>query len=345
MRLADVRLAYSIARNAPAYATAGLSFLLFQLPLTPRGGSKRPVTTWFFGPSLSDRLLIWSGAVCVPTSVSSSDTVLQGGGKIDLARQSLNDPNHVVVEHSHCFSTAAEVVELRESTEEATTAAAAASTSGSDTEFDYTTGSDPDLEKGASSASGLSPSEERKKGYKKAYWRGGHDISGHSFLLTLSTLFLMTEIGPTLSVLAKGSASSSGSGSAGRGGRSASGPPGVIPIVPRGNRTAVESGVVRRWSAIVTLSLCGIWWWMLLVSGRGHRQWSGGGEEGRRGGEGRVEVEGCEVSMDTDCWMMSLPHPLVHTQMTSLYFHTPQEKMSGFVVGLGAWWGSYVLAG
>ena len=31
--------------------------------------------------------------------------------------------------------------------------------------------------------------------------------------------------------------------------------------------------------------------------------------------------------------------------MTSLYFHTPQEKISGFAAGMVAWWSSYALAG
>jgi len=143
------------------------------------------------------------------------------------------------------------------------------------------TQSTEDIEKGASSASSLLPPDNRKDAYKKAYWKGGHDISGHSFLLILSTLFLLTEISPTLSLLAGRSSGAASSN--------------VMPSVPRGNRTILESNAMRKWAAIATFGLCCIWWWMLL--------------------------------------------------MTSLYFHTPQEKISGFVVGLGAWWGSYVLAG
>lgn len=138
-----------------------------------------------------------------------------------------------------------------------------------------------DIAKGASSAGQSSPSK-----HAKAYWKGGHDISGHSFLLTHSTLFLMTEIAPTLSVLLE-TLTGQPSGAQTRQGR-------MTPTMSAA-RSRIESTVGRKYAAFGTTVLIGIWWWMLL--------------------------------------------------MTSLYFHTPQEKLSGFAAGVLGWWCSYTLAG
>ncbi|TKY88560.1 hypothetical protein EX895_002549 [Sporisorium graminicola] len=104
----------------------------------------------------------------------------------------------------------------------------------------------------------------------RAIWKGGHDISGHTFIMVLSSLLLLEDVAPYLSVLL---------------GRSAIG--GLLGGVKRG-------GVGRtRWTGSAyaavgaSVGLVGLWSWMLLN--------------------------------------------------TAVYFHTPQEKVSGLLVGLLAW--------
>ncbi|KAK9479354.1 inositol phospholipid synthesis and fat-storage-inducing TM-domain-containing protein [Lipomyces japonicus] len=79
-------------------------------------------------------------------------------------------------------------------------------------------------------------------------WSGGHDISGHSFLLTHSSLFLWYE---------------------------------VLPVVLEGGTLA------RELNTKIVFALLTLWWWMLL--------------------------------------------------MTGIYFHTFQEKVTGWLCGLFAW--------
>ncbi|EST09114.1 Fat storage-inducing transmembrane protein [Kalmanozyma brasiliensis GHG001] len=99
----------------------------------------------------------------------------------------------------------------------------------------------------------------------RAMWKGGHDISGHTFIMVLSSLLLLEDVAPYLAALL---------------GRSLF-----------GKSTAQASRT--RWTGTayaavgVTLGLVGLWSWMLLN--------------------------------------------------TAIYFHTPQEKVSGLVVGLAAW--------
>lgn len=228
-----------IYRPVKRYLAATIYWLLF--------------TTWFFGPSLSDRLLILSGAQCVPASLSSSNSAEHQVG----TAQTANEPNHTILDHTHCISRSP----MARAGE------------------DISSGSD--VVKGASSAGQSSPSK-----HAKAYWKGGHDISGHSFLLTHSSLFLMTEIAPTLSVLLE---SVTGQPSGVQTGQ------GRLTPTLSATRARIESTVGRRYAAYATTLLIGVWWWMLL--------------------------------------------------MTSLYFHTPQEKVSGFAAGVLGWWSSYTLAG
>ena len=217
------RLVY---RPLKRYALATVYWLLF--------------TTWFFGPSISDRLLVLSGAQCVPSSLSSADA--SAAPPAAAGAQTANEPNHVILDHSHCtFGSPV----LRAGSVEA----------------------GDDAARGASSASGLSgkvetpgAAQHRGKHGRKAYWKGGHDISGHSFLLTLSSLFLATEIAPTLSVLANGvhSGLTAATGAVAGSGRS-------TPTGPA-SRTKLESLPLRKYTALATVALITLWWWMLLVS-------------------------------------------------------------------------------
>ena len=104
----------------------------------------------------------------------------------------------------------------------------------------------------------------------RAMWKGGHDISGHTFIMVLSSLLLLEDVAPCVSVLLKRDR-------------------------VRGALVGGECEWVKRlrWTGsryaavAVSLGLVGLWSWMLLN--------------------------------------------------TAIYFHTPQEKVSGLIVGLAAW--------
>lgn len=182
------------------------------------------VTTWFFGPSFSDRVLLLSGAECVPASLSSSSSSLSGLPDVDAPHaQSINDPNHIV-DNKHCFSQPDDIF-LPENSDTLASGASSASSAG------FTSGMNADQ--------------------GRVYWKGGHDISGHSFLLTLSSLLLITEIGPTLSSFGQQTVAASNS---------------VTPTLSPALTRLEQVNKVRRVAALLTLGLVGIWWWMLLVS-------------------------------------------------------------------------------
>ncbi|KAK9461293.1 inositol phospholipid synthesis and fat-storage-inducing TM-domain-containing protein, partial [Lipomyces oligophaga] len=86
-------------------------------------------------------------------------------------------------------------------------------------------------------------------------WSGGHDVSGHSFILTLSSLFLWYELLPVL---------------------------------------MDQTALMRQLNTKIVLSLLALWWWMLL--------------------------------------------------MTSIYFHTFLEKVTGWAFALPVWAVVYLLA-
>lgn len=65
-------------------------------------------------------------------------------------------------------------------------------------------------------------------------WSGGHDLSGHTFLLTHASMFLWSEVAPT---------------------------------VAAGRRRGLGRGA---WGV---LALLGIWWWMLLMTGVYFHTW------------------------------------------------------------------------
>ncbi|GAA5874431.1 hypothetical protein JCM16303_005852 [Sporobolomyces ruberrimus] len=96
------------------------------------------------------------------------------------------------------------------------------------------------------------------------YWRGGHDVSGHSFMMIHCSMFLFELVHPLLpSLLPAYFASTS------------------TRTQPRKLPLAVQ---ISAWTSIAVMGLC---WWMLL--------------------------------------------------MTSLFFHSPQEKLSGVAFGLLGW--------
>lgn len=149
-------------------------------------------STWFFGvgPSLSHRVLLYSGAECVPSALSSD-----GGGM------------SAFVEGGKC------------------------------------------------------------DGRKGDYWRGGHDVSGHTFLLVHASLFLWETIAPSLPTLF----------------------PSFFPHSPRATpRPTRQPNPILQLATLPALALILLWWWMLL--------------------------------------------------MTSLFFHTPAEKVSGMMFALAGWW-------
>lgn len=114
-------------------------------------------TTWFFGPGITDRVLMSTGATCLPTSQLSA---LQQSSNISAA------VHPAQLEHEHCLSGSAARKALREQLASS-----------------VLSGSAPDI--------GISP----------AYWSGGHDISGHTFLLVHASLFLLVELAPLFSDL------------------------------------------------------------------------------------------------------------------------------------------------
>ncbi|KAI5481782.1 inositol phospholipid biosynthesis protein SCS3 [Pseudohyphozyma bogoriensis] len=151
--------------------------------------------TWFFGagPSIAARVLVLSGAVCIPRDA------LEGGGDQELV----------------C------------------------------------------------------------RGGPGEYWKGGHDVSGHTFMMVLASLLLFQTITPTLvsfplvqRIIAI-----------------------LRPSTPSTSLEDEEKPLVPTTPVLLAtyanLALIGLWWWMLL--------------------------------------------------MTSVYFHTPLEKISGLLFGLGGW--------
>lgn len=106
----------------------------------------------------------------------------------------------------------------------------------------------------------------------RAAWRGGHDISGHTFIMVLSSLLLLEDIAPYLAALVANSAV----------GRAVFGDAKVDQ-----RARAVVGEQKAKLAVAASVALVGLWSWMLLN--------------------------------------------------TAIYFHTPQEKVSGLIVALAAW--------
>lgn len=124
-----------------------------------------------------------------------------------------------------------------------------------------------------------------ESGRLRGVWRGGHDVSGHTFILILSSLFLLEELSPYLAQYLLAILPSNISSS--------------LPLntlFPRGtirssrNPYREESATAQRNSLAVTTSV------LALVT----------------------------------LWVFSIVN-------TSLFFHTPQEKISGALIALAAW--------
>lgn len=167
-------------------------------------------TTWFFGPSVTDRVLMLTGAQCIPSSQLEASRHAQS-----TANTSSTFPT---LEHEHCLSGSAARQALK-------------------------------TEMTQSILTGTSPRD-----IAPAYWQGGHDISGHTFMLVHASLFLLIELAPLFSALWR----------------------------PRDDKLAIR----QTWRRAAIWSVAGLmvlWWTMLLA--------------------------------------------------TSVYFHTPKEKLTGFAVG------------
>lgn len=198
---------------------------------------------------------MYSGARCVDASLSSSDTLKTNA-------QSSN-PNLAILDYHHCISPSWRAVERD------------ASSAGDEVGSLPTTAAIPlptvvpGLEAGGVHSKHQDHHHHRPQ--RSAYWVGGHDLSGHAFLLSMSTLFLLSEIAPTLAQTYLSSSST----------------PSVAKRIEQASRN-------RRYAALAIVMLISLWYWMLL--------------------------------------------------MTSLYFHTPQEKFTGLLAGVVGWWLSFSLA-
>ncbi|KAK4048254.1 hypothetical protein OIO90_005873 [Microbotryomycetes sp. JL221] len=111
-------------------------------------------------------------------------------------------------------------------------------------------------------------------GQRGEFWRGGHDVSGHTFMMVHSSLFLYQLIAPTLPIVFPSLYKKSFSDKS------------------RGTTTTFEpqhgpAPLLVKLSTYFVIALMAVWWWMLL--------------------------------------------------MTSLFFHSPAEKMSGFMFAIAGW--------
>ncbi|EPQ30714.1 uncharacterized protein PFL1_01615 [Pseudozyma flocculosa PF-1] len=161
-----------------------------------------------------------------------------------------------------------------------------------------TSTSHPDLFSKLSLASSSSSSSSLPGGDAamalKPLWRGGHDISGHTFLMVLSALFLLEEIAPFLPHLV---------------------PRGVADLFPRSGWSISNPFVVR-------------------VGPVGSSRKAGAGQEQEQHGRRQIDTAPTAVLafvlaiVALWSWMLL---------MTAVYFHTPQEKITGLVVAIGCW--------
>lgn len=196
---------------------------------------------------------MYSGAKCIDSSISSSDALK------DNAQSS--NPNLAVLDYHYCISPSWKAVERTE--------ASAGDEVGMGS-LPTTTGI-PLPTAAANHDATTTPALPHHQHRKSAYWVGGHDLSGHAFLLSMSSLFLLSEIAPTLAQTYLSSSSQ-----------------------PSMSRRIEQGSKNRRYAALAIVALISLWYWMLL--------------------------------------------------MTSLYFHTPQEKFTGLLAGVLGWWVSFNLA-
>lgn len=199
---------------------------------------------------------MYSGAQCVDSSISSDSLR-------DNAQSS--NPNLAVLDYHYCISPSWKAVERSEASAGDEVGLGGLPTTGI-----------PLPTAGAPLPTTV-PTQDSKHGHsrghqrKSAYWVGEHDLSGHAFLLSMSSLFLLSEIAPTLAQTYLSSSSQ-----------------------PSMSRRIEQASKNRRYAALAIVALISLWYWMLL--------------------------------------------------MTSLYFHTPQEKFTGLLAGVVGWWISFTLA-
>jgi hypothetical protein len=169
------------------------------------------VTTWFFGPSVIDRVLVYSGAECV----SRHGGLLGPGIVLGEGHRGVNQTQ---THHPRVC-----------------------------------------VDRALAKAQGV---------VHGPYWRGGHDMSGHIFLLVHALFFLANLFYPTFRRM-------------------------FIPRRSSGARQQQQQGdegeekpltPLERWTGYAGIALILLWWWMIL--------------------------------------------------MTSLFFHRPEEKLSGLIVGI-----------
>ncbi|CEH12788.1 Inositol phospholipid synthesis protein, Scs3p [Ceraceosorus bombacis] len=212
---------------APTLLTPALTTLV-RVALLPSNISSVLFAAWFFGPSLTTRLRVWTGATCVPASIiTAAPGIVVPPGGIDpiicLTGKGITPASHPTL-----FS--------------------AATLSGAH-------------------ASG---------GVIRPKFRGGHDLSGHTFILILSSLLLVEDLLPYLSYL--------------------------IPSIPlprslRASRNPFSSSSKGSSNEVKALINRSVAYLILLV-----------------------------ILLEWFCLLN-----------TALFFHTPQEKVSGFAAGVLGW--------
>lgn len=193
---------------------------------------------------------MYSGAKCVDSSISSDSLK-------DNAQSS--NPNLAVLDYHHCISPSWKAGH------------SGMASARDEIGLNDLPGSSVPLPTAVPHAGNLDAQTHHGHHRKSAYWVGGHDLSGHAFLLSMSSLFLLSEIAPTLSQTYLSSSSQ----------------PSMSRRIEQGSRN-------RRYAALAIVALISLWYWMLL--------------------------------------------------MTSLYFHTPQEKFTGLLAGIVGWWVSFSLS-
>ena len=119
---------------------------------------------------------------------------------------------------------------------------------------------------------GMSPAVEVDMGIcrsadGKSYWQGGHDVSGHTFLLVHASLLLLTTIAPTLPYLFPSV-------------RDYFYPP--LAPSPSASSTATPVKIstpatlspAHRYATYFVLAIIGMWWFMLLQTALNFHHWS-----------------------------------------------------------------------
>lgn len=206
---------------------------------------------WFFGPPLMERVRHYSGAVCAPVGSGAQGSIVGPGAATSSTSGSLGSLLPSAIDARLCYTGGRT---LSPKTQPELFAAAG---------FD------------SSKTDGTTPG-----GTLRAVWRGGHDISGHTFILIISSLYLLEEVTPFL--------------------------PYLLPISLQ--RHALRLLPRPLWAPADPFT----------AAGAGSPQ------------QARVNyVVALAILGLVGVWMLSLT-------VTSIFFHTPQEKISGLLLALAA---------